>query len=85
MNRYELGLHTKIERAKAYGKAKYEYERALKDIERAGKHYPGYALGYITATLDIARAEEEPDQEFVGILGGWIERLIQASGIGQDA
>lgn len=84
MSRYALGLHTKMERTKAYAKAKYEYERALKEIEKHGLTYPGYALGYITATLDIARAEEEPDQEFMRILGGWIERLIQASGIGQN-
>lgn len=85
MDRYTLGLHTDIERKKAYAKARQEYQRALHDIEKYGKHYPGYALGYITATMDIAKAEDNPDREFIKIMDDWVERLIEASGIGQDA
>ncbi len=59
-----LGLHTKEERAKAYGRARREVESAIRSGELFGLWH---SHGYLRAILDLAH-DEGNDPEFISAL-----------------
>ena len=66
MGRLRMGLHTRDEKEKAFGRARHAFERGLKDMQhaRAAGHsdfVPYWAVGYLEAIHDVAKDEKATD------------------------
>ena len=66
MGRPRMGLHTRDEKEKAFGRARKAFERGLKDMrhaEAAGHtdFMPYWSIGYLEAIYDVAKDEKATD------------------------
>jgi len=70
--RPSLGLHTRDERARAYSRARYQFEWAVRNPESIN-----FAYGYIMAIYQMALDEVSDDREFIKSFEEMLKVLLE--------